>query len=799
MGVRLVLASLFWIFSTVCTIQAQVLIRGFVRDVNTGEGLASATIQVKDTFSGTVANDDGEYVLQLDHLPATLVATCIGYRSQERIVADRSDVDVSFHLQAVPYVLEETIVSGEDPAVRIMRQVIEKKKEWYSRLENYQVDVYSRWTIENDTGVVGVVEIASDVYWDRARGTRELIKAKRTTDNIAHSRMFADFAAEDLFLNLYGDDVEVAGFRIIGPTHPRALRHFDFALVERKHLDDRVVHYIAASPRSPLQTAFAGTLAVVEPEFALLEVALRPTITTAALPSPALREFDLSYRQQFRSFGEGVWLPVDFRIGIDQVIGMPGLQIPSMKRTILQRMSDYRLNITLPDSLYVRKKSKQMDSLRVDREELFGHFRDSVPLSSSEREAYDRIDSTLTLEEAFRPTGFLARFIPQEEEEKEVTRWEELRAGIKPELWYNRVDAAHLGMGMDQKLDERFDVSLRGGYSTGQERWAYGGRFGVHQGEEETVRLGVEYQRGTQERYLSDSYSRGSNSLAMLMGNEDYFDYYWSTRRSIDLGLKIDAPELLLQARFSDERQASVDKSSRFDLLDRYDEYRVNPLIEAGDLRSATFTFNYGGDYVPWGLFPHRRLELQVEHSGDLLASDFSFTQYRLAFDWHVKTFYKRRLAPNAFDLRLVAGTATGELPVQRFGALDAGVEGFTPFGALRSLRALPYEGERYLGVFWEHNFKTVPFELLGLERLARRGIGLVVHGASGRTWISSDRREKLGYRPVYSDSFHHEAGISLILFHLWRLDLVRRLDRSAWRVGFSIARIDFDLGEEED
>jgi len=73
------------------------------------------------------------------------------------------------------------------------------------------------------------------------------------------------------------------------------------------------------------------------------------------------------------------------------------------------------------------------------------------------------------------------------------------------------------------------------------------------------------------------------------------------------------------------------------------------------------------------------------------------------------------------------------------------------------------------------------------------------VHGASGRTWISSDRREKLGYRPVYSDSFHHEAGISLILFHLWRLDLVRRLDRSAWRVGFSIARIDFDLGEEED
>ena len=790
--------GVFWILSIVCPVQAQVLVSGSVGDADTGEGLPYATVQVKDTFSGTVANEDGEYVLTLDCLPATLVATCIGYRSQERVVADTSDVDVSFRLQAVPYVLAETVVSGEDPAVRIMRQVIEKKKGWHARLENYQVEVYSRWTIENDTGVVGVVEIASEVYWDRARGTRELVRAKRTTNNIGHSRMFAGFVSGDLFLNLYGDNVEVAGFRILGPTHPQALQHYDFELVDRRHLDNRVVHYIAASPKSSLQTAFAGTLAVVEPEFALLEVALRPTITLAMLPSPALRDFDLSYRQQFRSFGEGVWLPVDFRIGIDMEQGMPGLQIPPMKRTILQRLSDYRLNIALPDSLFAGKKVEEADSLQVDEEELFDLFRDSVPLSSSERQAYENIDSTLTLEEAFRPTGFLARFIPQEEEEGAETK-RGLVTGIEPELWYNRVDALRLGLGKEQELGDRFVVALRGGYNSGQERWEYGGRFGLRRGDGTEMRLGVEYERGTRERYRSDTYSRGFNSLGMLLGNEDYFDYYWSTRKSVDLGLKIDAPDLFLQARFSDERQTSVDKSSRFDLLDRYDEYRDNPPIEAGDLRSAVFTFNYGGDYVPWGIFPHQRVELQVEHSGDLLASDFSFTRYRLTFDWQVKTFYKRRMIPNALDLRLVAGTATGDLPVQRFGILDAEVGGFTPFGVLRSLSGLPYEGERYLGVFWEHNFKTVPFELLGLETLAQRGMGLVAHGAHGRTWISSARREELDHSPVYSSSFHHEAGISLILFHLWRLDLTRRLDRAEWSLGFGIARIDFDLEGEDD
>jgi len=72
------------------------------------------------------------------------------------------------------------------------------------------------------------------------------------------------------------------------------------------------------------------------------------------------------------------------------------------------------------------------------------------------------------------------------------------------------------------------------------------------------------------------------------------------------------------------------------------------------------------------------------------------------------------------------------------------------------------------------------------------RGTGLVMHGAAGRTWIGSERRAKLGYDPRYAGSLHHEVGVSLMLYHLLRLDYTRRLDRPGWSVGSSLVRFDF-------
>ena len=83
---------------------------------------------------------------------------------------------------------------------------------------------------------------------------------------------------------------------------------------------------------------------------------------------------------------------------------------------------------------------------------------------------------------------------------------------------------------------------------------------------------------------------------------------------------------------------------------------------------------------------------------------------------------------------------------------------------------------------------RTVPFELLGLMSLARRGIGISVYSGHGRTWISNARLSTLTHMPQYQNRVHHEVGFSLTgLFYLFRLDVTRRLDTSGYFIGIGI------------
>lgn len=148
-------------------------------------------------------------------------------------------------------------------------------------------------------------------------------------------------------------------------------------------------------------------------------------------------------------------------------------------------------------------------------------------------------------------------------------------------------------------------------------------------------------------------------------------------------------------------------------------------------------------------------------------------------------------MMPNMLDITVVGGFSTGQLPVQRFGHIDASLEWRHVPGSFRTLHANPYEGEDFFGVFWEHHFRTLPFEYLGWESLVRRNIGIIVFGGHGRTWISDDRLAALGYVPQYVDAFHHEIGVSVNgILGLFRVDFAKRLDAPGYEIGVGIARI---------
>lgn len=768
----------------------QKTITGFIQDKESGQSLPAANIQIEGTLKGTISNEQGLYVLKLDELPATILISYIGYASERRTIDETSSTKQHISLQPISYQLDPIIVTGEDPAVRIMREVIRRKQIWRADLNTFQAEAYTRLVLENDTNITSIMESISSAFWDKKRGIREVIKSRRQTSNMSENENFAGVGD---FTNLYDDDIEIVGFKLIGVTHPDALDHYNFRLVGQRQRDDKIVYDISVNPKSKLQPTFIGNISVLDEEYALLEVNLKPS-EAVMFPMP-IKDFNIHYMQQFSNFGTPFWLPVDVRVSGSIKIGFIGLQFPNIIIKSISRLTDYQINVPLPDSLYENDEVVAIDSSSIgyDPDSIFTANPEVVPFSPDEEQAYGKLDSTMTLEKAYRPTGPLARFVKVEtdDEDHEKKDSNKILSGLSPVIGFDRVD--ELTVGIKKSFSPgRFDFGLFGGYKTGRNDWFYGGETKISLGSDEQWQTALKFSENSDTRYQSKLYPMLFSSIHTLLGYRDYFDYYRNRKWQLKTSYGFSQINSRLSIAFNDEYHHNLSKSTDFNILGRDITQRENPAISEGRLRSLEFKFNTDEDYIPFGILGQNHWQIFMEYSHpDLFNSEFDFLRLEAQLDLRIPTFLRRRLLPNTLDIHLIAGSSDGNLPPQRFGILDGALQIFGPYGAMRSLIGKPYEGEKYTGIFWEHNFRTVPLEIIGLRSLARRNIGVIIYGASSKSWIASETLQSLSFEPVYPDKFHHEFGISINgIVDLFRLDFTQRLDQSEFYVGISFSRL---------
>lgn len=767
---------------------AQTVLKGHIRDAKTNVGLPAANIQIEGTYQGTITNEDGEFYLLIEDMPTTLLISYIGYETQRLIIRDQRSGHILIKLDPIILEMDAIVVIAEDPAMEIMRKVIERKLEWRKNINTYTANAYSRLVFENDSGIVSIAESLSKTFWDKQKGSREVVISKRQTSNLSEEQ---NFAVASFIPNFYDDDINIVGYQVIGPTHPDALDYYKYKLIKERKIDDKTVYDIQVIPDSKLQPTFEGMLAVLDEDFAVLNVDLQPS-NTIKFPAP-VQELNLHYLQQFRGFADSTWLPVDFRVYGDVKIGFIGLQFPTIKYNRITALSNYDVNVQLPDSLYENESVLSVDSLSLKQDTLFAASKIIIPLTIEEDSAYTSLDSTMTLQKAFKPTGFLADIIEvtsgdSDEEEK---GGKSIFSYLSPQLWYNRVDGLHAGLTVNYNISGNLGFKIGAAYKSGLKKWGYNSEIEYSFGKSNQWIGLLQFEEGTDSRYPSETYSLTLASFPPLFGRDDYFDYFWRKKLSFSLGYKISMISTKIMVGVNSEKHQSVAKTTDFNLFGTSFKQRENPDINNGILRSIRIFIQYGGDYIPFGVVGQKRVSISIEKSDpSLISSDFSFTKYDLSFDWRIKTFLTRRFLPNVFDFHISAGYSTGSLPLQKYGIVDGSFDYFTSFGTLKSRRPRPYEGEQYFAMYWEHNFRTVPFELINFNFLVDKGIGIIVFGAHGRSWISDDTLAQLSFRPAYTNKFHHEFGLSVnSIFSLLRVDTSYRIDSKAFYVGLSMAR----------
>lgn len=86
-------------------------VTGVVRDAKTGDGLAGVNVVVKGTSQGSITDANGNFTLQVNTSPATLIASFIGYLPKE-VTVTSSQTNVTISLEESITSLDEVVISG---------------------------------------------------------------------------------------------------------------------------------------------------------------------------------------------------------------------------------------------------------------------------------------------------------------------------------------------------------------------------------------------------------------------------------------------------------------------------------------------------------------------------------------------------------------------------------------------------------------------------------------------------------------------------------------------------------------
>ncbi|GMQ81770.1 MAG: DUF5686 and carboxypeptidase-like regulatory domain-containing protein [Rhodothermia bacterium] len=750
---------------------AQIQIRGLVTDAVSGQALSSATIQIEGTYMGTITNENGRFLITLGRIPAVLVVRHIGYRTESREIVDRTDDQISIELQPVPVELSEVIVSGEDPAVQIMRQVLEKKGEWRARYESTYAEVYTRFWLYREFDPVQVNESVRSAFWRPDFGSREIVRARRIRPR--GSGTFR-FTGPEYVPNFYDDEVLLRGTRYATPTHEDALNIYRFRLGGNRMIDDTKVWDIYFSPNTATRPSFTGHIAVIDSLFAILELDAHPEPPTVV--TPPVQSYTVRYGQHYVGLDSGIMVPLDLTARGTVVFGRLGSTYPPARFEQISSISNYAINVPVPDSMFTDDRTQRIHPLVDHSDFLFVRNPTIIPLTPREVESLSKLDPNMTIDRAFRPDGLLRQYteldVTENSDEDESGPTNVLDFLIRNAwMWYNRVDGLHPGIKISNAALSGLIVDAKLGYPIDRERFSYGMSVGVPFSFVENS-LSVFFSGLDVTRPVSapSAYGLFIPGLMTYLGYDDYFDYYRLKQLQAGLQLRSHSQRNRLRIFASLEDHSSLKKNSDFNGLMVRNVQRANPKISDGRLASVSTALELGTETAGLSIDIERAIPM-------LLQSDFDFTRVYGTLTLKTPTFFRNRDRPNMLRVTAIGATYSGSLPVQRSTLLDGSAGFYSLSGSFRTISDRPIVGKRLAGIFWEHDFTTALLEGLGLWRLAQQGSGWVLFGAHGKVWETSGQTAMSG---VY-----HELGLGLTYpFRLpFRVDVAARLNRREFSI----------------
>jgi hypothetical protein len=738
------------------------IIRGTVIDAATSAPLVAANIRLAGTARGTITNGQGKFVLPVDSTGQAFILSYLGYDPETVQVARSMTAPLVCRLTPSPIRIPEVIVLAEDPAVEIIRQAIAHKRIWMDKLKNYSFEAFTRQVLRRDTAIASITESYTTGYMKTGDTLREVVRQKRQTANIP---MAENPAAVRRIINFNEDKINLFSIRanngsrrmiFTGPTAPDALDNYDYKLLKTHYMHGIEVYEIQMAAKSRFQPLFNGTISIASGTFAVMGVDIVPNNLSGI---PFVSDFHLRFKQEFSLYDSIFWMPSNIHTSGTIQLGVVGISFPAIGIDLLSSLSDYRINGDIPDTI-LRKPTLSVDSAAVKFDSSYWKSNERIPLTTEEQTAYNSLDSTQTLQKQFEPKGPLATLTGKS------------AGGLLGllDLHFNRTQGLYLGGSHTFHLPgQAATIDASAGYGLGDNRPYYDFGAAMPVPEINFLTLRGSFYHRLQNRPDGNFYGALPISISALFDKNDYRNYFLSHGWNLSLTLRA-ARAVTFTTAFTAARDYSLATSTDFSIFFPSKKYRENPPVQEGSLRAVELSFHAGEKPEPIDIVSRNSLDMTIEHSSHGLAeSDFNFTRFDVEFNRSISTMIPEMLFPPTLRLRIAAGgVIDGTLPPQRRNSLDVRLGVYGPFGVLRGASVGEFEGNRFITISVEHNFRSIPFSLLGVSSVTGANTELLLHGTAAQIW-----RDDIPLLPHW----YGEAGFGIgRIFDFLRADITYRI-----------------------
>lgn len=457
-----VLASSFPAFSQVT--------KGRIVDKRSGEPVAFAHITCSHKTNGAISDIDGNFLLILPESDTCkIVITHISYQSRTIPINHSHEEPITIQLEPSQTLLSGIVVrSGDDPAVHLIRKVIENKHfHDPKKYKSYQYESYTKLIMRKqydslDKGLkekrfLFMAESLSETFHKNPGKHHESLRAFNISGFT--SPIFAANPTDYQPLGFYDDYINILGENYVSPISLRGMKLYQFELVDSLILpsNDTLLSVIFKPQATKNHLLLEGKITIVTDRYALKNVYAKSTDPFAKI--------SFQIQQNYLKI-DSLWFPTQLNTDLYfNDLSINGVNPMFEARAYLSQIQinkEIKDTIFSPNTINLQQKNDAKRLLEMR----------PVPLTKKETNTFTWYDSL--------PRA--RKFITTLQSLTEIALWNGIPMGpvdvnLSQVLLINKYEKIRLGLGLssNELLSRFISFNAFAGYGFNDQKWKYGG------------------------------------------------------------------------------------------------------------------------------------------------------------------------------------------------------------------------------------------------------------------------------------------------------------------------------------